>query len=71
MRYLIIIILLISSGCLDRPETAKVNLSNTTDLERFDAHSLRIAVSSVLSPEETLVYYQEMFDYISENRHSC
>lgn len=63
----ILILLIIISGCL-RPEGAvKVNLSNRTmDAGyNFDTESLRIAVSAIISPEETLVYYQDMFDYLS------
>ncbi|MCX9086536.1 MAG: phosphate/phosphite/phosphonate ABC transporter substrate-binding protein, partial [Candidatus Methanoperedens sp.] len=45
----------------------KVNLSNriADNIDNSDAQSLRIAVSAIISPDETLVYYQDMFDYLS------
>ncbi len=66
---LLVILLLVStiSGCLKTEEPAKVNLYNRTiDIgDNSDPESLRIAVSAIISPDETLVYYQDMLDYIS------
>ncbi len=66
---LLIILLLVLpiSGCLKTEEATKVNLSNRTlDVSiNSDTASLRIGASAIVSPEETLVYYQDMFDYLS------
>ncbi len=64
---LVIILLVITSGCLKTEKALKVNLSNKTiDAgDNSDSESLRIAVSAIISPDETLIYYQDMFDYIS------
>ena len=67
MILLVILSFVIISGCLEPEGVAKVNLSNRTidNIENSDAQSLRIAVSAIISPDETLVYYQDMFDYLS------
>ncbi|KAB2948468.1 MAG: ABC transporter, phosphonate, periplasmic substrate-binding protein [Candidatus Methanoperedens nitroreducens] len=63
---LLIILFVITSGCLSN-EATKVNLSNrSNDFDSSsDSESLRIAVSAIISPDETLIYYQDMFDYLS------
>jgi len=67
MILLVILSSVIISGCLEPEGVAKVNLSNRTidNIENSDTQSLRIAVSAIISPDETLVYYQDMFDYLS------
>lgn len=62
------LLVLTLSGCLKTEETIRVNLSNksTDAVNNTDSNSIRIAVSAIISPEETLVYYRDMFDYISE-----
>jgi len=62
------LLVLTLSGCLKTEETIRVNLSNrsTDAVNNTDSKSIRIAVSAIISPEETLVYYRDMFDYISE-----
>ncbi|MCX9029150.1 MAG: phosphate/phosphite/phosphonate ABC transporter substrate-binding protein [Candidatus Methanoperedens sp.] len=67
MILLVILSFVIISGCLEPEGVVKVNLSNrTTDnIDNSDEQILRIAVSSIISPDETLVYYQDMFDYLS------
>ncbi|MCZ7399735.1 MAG: phosphate/phosphite/phosphonate ABC transporter substrate-binding protein [Candidatus Methanoperedens sp.] len=64
---LAILLFVITSGCLDTEKATKVNLSNrNNDVgDNSDSESLRIAVSAIISPDETLVYYQDMFDYLS------
>ena len=64
---LVTFLFLITSGCLELDGVSKVNLSNRTvdNIDNSDAESLRIAVSAIISPDETLVYYQDMFDYLS------
>jgi len=60
-----------SWGC-DRPEEKplKVSLSNTEPAgivkENKKSGTLHIAVSAVISPEETFVLYKDLLDYISE-----
>ncbi|MDO8724677.1 MAG: phosphate/phosphite/phosphonate ABC transporter substrate-binding protein [Candidatus Methanoperedens sp.] len=67
MILLVILSFAIISGCLEPEGVVKVNLSNRTadNLDNSDAQILRIAVSAIISPDETLVYYQDMFDYLS------
>jgi len=67
MILLVIFSLVITSGCLEPEAVAKVNLSNRTvdNINNIDVEGLRIAVSAIISPDETLVYYQDMFDYLS------
>lgn len=71
-KKIILLLLLTSSlavsGCLNSEEAVKINLSNrNNDVSgNSDSESLRIAVSAIISPEETLIYYQDMFDYLSE-----
>lgn len=64
---LAILFFVITGGCLKTEEAAKVNLSNRTVgvADSSDSNSLRIGVSAMISPDETLVYYQDLFDYLS------
>lgn len=64
---MLLVILLFISGCLETEGATKVNLSNKTNDAgvNSDTAGLRIGVSAIISPEETLAYYQDMFDYIS------
>lgn len=63
---LVFVLFVITSGCLSN-EATKVNLSiRSNDVsDNSDSESLRIAVSAIISPEETMIYYQDMFDYLS------
>lgn len=65
---LTMLLLIIVSGCLKTEEPTKVNLSKRTAdfYGGSNSESLRIAVSAIISPDETLVYYKDMFDYLSE-----
>ncbi len=69
MILLVILLFVITSGCLESERVSKVNLSNRTvdNIDNSDAQGLRIAVSAIISPDETMVYYRDMFDYISMN----
>ncbi|MCZ7381264.1 MAG: phosphate/phosphite/phosphonate ABC transporter substrate-binding protein [Candidatus Methanoperedens sp.] len=64
---LVMLLFVITSGCLDTEKATKVNLSNRNNDagDNSDSESLRIAVSAIISPDETLFYYQDMFDYLS------
>lgn len=62
-----LILVLTLSGCLNTEKATIVNLSNRTNDASYlsDSDSIRIAVSAIISPEETFAYYQDMFNYIS------
>ncbi len=64
---LVILSFVIISGCIEPEGVVKVNLSNRSadNIDNSDAQNLRIAVSAIISPDETLVYYQDIFDYLS------
>ncbi len=63
---LLILLFLITGGCLKTEEATRVNLSNRTiDVSDNSDKELRIGVSAIISPDETLLYYQDMFDYLS------
>ncbi len=60
---------LISAGCLDTENAVKIDLheNTTTDIMfPVDEDTVQIAVASIISPEESVGYYQELFDYVSE-----
>lgn len=72
LRLMVVSLLLcLCQGC-DRPEEApvKVSLSTTEDStivkENKTSGTLYIAVSAVISPEETFVLYKDLLDYIAE-----
>lgn len=67
LLFLTLLLVLTLSGCLETEGATKVNLSNRTlDVGvNSDTAGLRVGVSAIVSPEETLAYYQDMFDYIS------
>lgn len=56
----------VTSGYLNE-DAIKVDLTRRNyDIgEVSDSESIRIAVSSIISPEETIIYYKDMFDYLS------
>lgn len=63
----IVLLIIIVGGYPAIDDSVKVNLSNKTSEvdETYDLEYIRIGVSSVISPVETLIYYQDLFDYIS------
>ncbi len=62
--------LLMISGCEDRKEAKKISLKNVAHPEKSQTattvESLHIAVSAMISPKETFVYYKEILDYLGE-----
>ncbi len=65
---LLLLLVLTIGGCLNTEEAVKVDLSdrNNDITGASDSESLRIGVSAIISPEETLAYYQDSFDYLSQ-----
>lgn len=62
--------LLITAGCaVKSPASDRIDLNQTVtlpaELERSDTEPLRVAVSAMISPKETLVYYRDLLDYIA------
>lgn len=65
--YVAVAVMVLLSGCLGSEEAKKVSLEEVSFPEPSPQteESLRIAVSAIISPEETFVYYKEVLDYIS------
>jgi phosphonate transport system substrate-binding protein len=62
-------LLVFSHGCGDDADVAVVDFSKTVVVEQPkeplpEDHVLRVAVSAMVSPKETLVYYRQLLDYI-------
>lgn len=58
-----------AAGCLGDRGAKKISLKDLEPIETMPAEEgepLRIAVSAMVSPEETFVYYKEILDYVSE-----
>ena len=55
-------------GCIENEGATVINLDevDTTIKTQSNTTLLKIAVSAMISPEETLVYYEDLLDYISE-----
>ncbi|MEW6714730.1 MAG: phosphate/phosphite/phosphonate ABC transporter substrate-binding protein [Nitrospirota bacterium] len=60
-------IYLLFSGCTKKEEAAKVSLKNgrgqTESVKEKEA--LKIAVSAIISPKKTFIFYRDILDYIS------
>ena len=56
------------SGCLGDDEAIIIDMKeiDTTVDTKPDVEPLKIAVSAMISPTETLVYYEDLLEYISE-----
>lgn len=54
------------NSCLTFEEAKKVNLSDRSNESLYKEEEIRIAVSSIISPDETFIYYQELFKYLSK-----
>lgn len=61
-------IYLLFSGCTKKEEAAKVSLNK--DREQSEQSNgnevMKIAVSAIISPKKTFIYYSDMLDYISK-----
>lgn len=63
-----ICIYLLFAGCTKKEEAAKVNLKNEQGQSENveEKETLKIAVSAIISPKKTFIYYSDMLDYISK-----
>ena len=71
-RIIVAVLLVISYGCSAEPEATFVNFSERMTVERPGEESLpnsnfKVAVGSMISAQETAVYYHELLDYIAGN----
>lgn len=70
-RFIILLVLLcigsLFSGC-EREEALKISMEEveTQAVQPPEEEGLRIAVSAIVSPKKTFIYYREMLDYVSE-----
>lgn len=63
--YLVIIILLALTGCIEKQE--KVNLSIVQEPGIMDNDTaVKVAIASVVSPKESYAYYEDMIQYFSK-----
>ena len=55
-------------GCIENEDAIVINLDeiDTTIKAQSNITPLKIAVAAMVSPEETLVYYEDLLNYISE-----
>jgi phosphonate transport system substrate-binding protein len=68
-RYFLLVLLLLMSACSDERGKRVVDFSDTVPVDRPGAKaaepdSLRVAVGAMVSPKETLSYYQQLLDLI-------
>lgn len=66
---LTLLLILLGFGCEKNDEYQFVNLSEKLEPEKQNSHisdskRLRVAVAAMVSPKETLVYYEELLNYI-------
>ena len=67
-RILILIFMgLLITGCGERREVKKVDLKKKVDLPAKKNEAIRIAVSAMISPKNTLYYYKQILDYLGKN----
>ena len=69
--FLSLILILTGVGCEKTNEYKFVNLSQKLDPEKTGSfqsgsNELRVAVAAMISPKETLVYYEELLNYIGK-----
>ncbi len=69
MRYLLLALLLVVSACSDEHGKRVVDFSDTVPVDRpgeqmTGPDPLKIAVGAMVSPKETLTYYQQLIDLI-------
>jgi phosphonate transport system substrate-binding protein len=61
------LILIGITGCGEKREIKKVNLKKKIDLPAKKEEVIRIAISAMISPKNTLNYYKQILDYIGKN----
>ncbi len=68
--------LLLNVSCTNKKDDKVLNVSITANTDsisiqnvkkKLDKPALRVIVSSMISPKETRIYYQDLFTYISKN----
>lgn len=59
-----IIIALIASGCVEKQEILNLSIVQEPGIAENDT-SVKVAIASVISPKESIVYYEGMIQYIS------
>ena len=66
--FLIIGIILSSAGCFGLEPAEKISLDEVelTNVTQPEIQPLIIAVSAMVSPKDTMIYYQDLLDYVSE-----
>ncbi len=63
----ILLILLLFSACTTKQEAVEVNFSDVVEVTTPGEDSaVVIGVSNILSPVETVTYYEDLFDYLSK-----
>jgi phosphonate transport system substrate-binding protein len=62
-------LLIVFSGCLQEEAAERVNLGERVQVTApiHEAEYIKIGVSAIISPEESLIYYEDLFNYISKN----
>lgn len=65
---LIIGITLSTAGCFSQEPAEEIHLDEVEPINGIqrEIQPLRIGVSAIISPKDSLIYYQELFEYISE-----
>jgi phosphonate transport system substrate-binding protein len=68
MRFLILLILLLFSACTAEEQAIEVNFSDVVEIRNpgEEDSAVVIGVSNILSPVETVTYYEDLFDYLSK-----
>jgi phosphonate transport system substrate-binding protein len=63
---LLIFISISSSGCSREAEEVSLTEVETEAISSTDTETLKIAVSAIISPKKTFIYYREILDFIAE-----
>ena len=69
-RVILAVLLAVSYGCSAEPEATFINFSQRMAVERpgdqsAQSSNFKVAVGSMISAQETAVYYHELLDYIA------
>lgn len=66
----ILLMITLLLGCGSNPSTYQIDFSEyeeqSTDIKEDKQNPIRLAISSVLSPTDTIIYYREIANYIGE-----
>lgn len=58
-------IALIASGCIEKQETVNLSITREPGINKNDT-AVKVAIASVISPKESIGYYEGMIQYISK-----